>query len=534
MMVVRSRCIPRWWLLAFAALLSWTSSSRATEEPAEAITFSKHIAPILWENCSACHRPGEVGPFPLVSYQDAAKRAPFLAQITGDRRMPPWKPEPGLLPFHDERRLSAEQVALFARWAADGAPEGDPQDLPEPPKFTQGWQLGPPDLVLKMPQAFRVPADGRDIYRCFVIPLPLDEDRMVSAVEFRPGNRRVVHHAVMFLDSNHAARKIDGGDGQPGYVSFSGPGVVPTGGLGVWVPGTMPRHLPAGMAKYVKRGSDLIVQVHYHPSGKPETDQSTIGIYFAKQPTEKIITGIAVTQPSLVLPPGRARCDVRTRCAPLPVDVSVLGVSPHMHNLGREFRLTAHLPSGAKLPLIWIKDWDFNWQGTYRYATPVRLPKGTVICLHAVYDNSADNPKNPNDPPREVRWGEQSTDEMCLCGVQVFTDNPADLQKIALMPGFELAVGLEGGIPDLHGEEEHHAGSSQLARDLRSTKRARAGGAAAGRFSFPPEGIPIFKDRARLLIPYDRDKNGRLTRQEMSEMTEPMKAYVLKRYWATR
>ena len=171
---------------------------------------------------------------------------------------------------------------------------------------------------------------------------------MVSAVEFRAGNRAVVHHTIMFLDANGAARKLDGQDGQPGYRSYGGAGVKPTGGLGAWVPGTIPRHLPDGMAKYVKAGSDLVLQVHYHPSGKPETDQSSIGIYFAKQPTKQIVTGIAVTQPLLRLPAGKAHCDVRTRCEPLPVDVNVLGISPHMHDLGREFKVTARLPGGER------------------------------------------------------------------------------------------------------------------------------------------------------------------------------------------
>lgn len=479
------------------------------------ITFCKHIAPILWENCTSCHRPGEVGPFSLLTYQDAVKRAKFLKEITHDRRMPPWKPEPSLVGFHDERRLSDEQLAIISQWVATGAAEGDPNDLPERPTFPTGWHLGEPDLILQMSEPYSVPADGPDVNRCFVIPTSLTEDRMVSAVEFRPGNRSVVHHSIMFLDASGAARELDRQDDQPGYRSFGGAGVKPTGGLGAWLPGTVTRHLPDGMAKYIKKGSDLVLQVHYHPTGKAETDQSSVGIYFAKTPTEKIVTGIAVTQPALRLPAGRARCDVKTRCEPLPVDVNVLGISPHMHDLGREFKVSARLPGGEYVPLIWIKDWDFKWQGTYQFSKPVRLPKGTVICLHAVYDNSAENPKNPHKPPREVTWGEQATDEMCLCGIQVFTDKPSDLVAISKMAGYDLAVGLEGGIP---GKTRHF-------------KPVAAGGS---RSRFPSEGIPIFTDRVRQLLPYDLDRDGYLSRRELGKMSSPMQAYVLRRYHETR
>lgn len=487
------------------------ASLRGADSQPEQVTFCKQIAPILWEHCADCHRAGEVGIFPLLTYEDAVKRAGFLEKITHERRMPPWKPEPGVLPFHGERRLSDKELVLISRWVADGTLEGDPRDLPARPKYSAHWQLGEPDLVLQMAEPFAVPADGRDIYRCFVIPSELTEDRMVSAVEFRPGNRAVVHHAIMFLDAHGNARALDQQDPAPGYRSYGGAGVTPTGGLGAWVPGSEPRHLPAGLAKYVKAGSDLVLQVHYHPSGKPETDQSSVGIYFAKQPTKNLVTGIAVTQPLLRLPANKARCDVLTRCPPLPVDVNLLGISPHMHDLGREFKVTVKLPDGNKLPLIWIKDWDFNWQGTYQFAKPVRLPKGSVVCLHAIYDNSSGNPKNPHNPPREVTWGEQSTDEMCLCGLQVYTDDPKDLVAITKMPGYELAVGLEGGIPE-------------------DAKPQAAPPANTG--GFPADGIPIFADRMRQMLPFDRDRNGRISRRELSKMSAPMQTYILRRYFS--
>jgi hypothetical protein len=245
-------------------------------------TYNQDVAPILWKNCAGCHRPGEIGPFSLLSYKDAAKRASFLVDVTESRRMPPWKPEPGFGSFHDERRLSETDIKMIAAWAEAGAPEGNVTDLPPAPKFADGWQLGTPDLVLKVPDSFSVPGTGDDVYRCFVIPIPIDSNKTVAAFEFRPGNRKVVHHALLYLDGTGAARERDQFDPGPGYASFGGPGILPTGGLGGWAPGVMPRMLPEGLGKFLKKGSDLVLQVHYHPDGKPETDQSTVGIYFTK------------------------------------------------------------------------------------------------------------------------------------------------------------------------------------------------------------------------------------------------------------
>jgi mono/diheme cytochrome c family protein len=434
--------------VGFVALLQTAHAKDAAPAKTKQITFTKHIAPILWKNCAGCHRPGEVGPFSLLTYEDASKRADFLAEITASHRMPPWKPEPDFGKFRDERRLSDREIDLIAKWAAAGAPQGAAKDLPEPPKFPDGWQLGEPEMVLEMPESFTVPAGGRDIYRCFVIPIPAQKDRVVSGVEFRPGNRRVVHHAIMYLDANGMARKLDAVDDKEGFETFGGPGIVPTGGLGGWAPGYVPRYLPDGMVRYLRKGSDLVLQVHYHPSGKEETDRSMVGIHFSKQPIKKIVTGIAVLQTKLDIPPDNAHVEVTAESQELPVNVHVLGVSPHMHNLGREIKVTALVPDRAKeIPLIWIKDWDFNWQGSYELAKPIELPKGSKIKVLSVYDNSTANPKNPNSPPKAVHWGEQTTDEMCLCGVQVFTDKLTELKQIAAMRNNELGAGLEGGIP---------------------------------------------------------------------------------------
>lgn len=475
------------------AWMAWALPATAADE----VTFNKHVAPILWKNCAGCHRPGEVGPFSLLEYKDAAKRAEFLRDITASRRMPPWKPEPGYGEFRDARRLSDDEIQTIARWVASGAREGDPKDLPALPRFPEGWQLGEPDLVLKMPEPFTIPADGRDIHRCFVIPIPIDSDRTVAAFEFRPGNSRVVHHSILYLDSTGAARRKDRADGKPGYGTFGSPGIVPTGGLGAWAPGVRPYWLPDGVGKFLKKGSDLVLQIHYHPSGKEEKDQSMVGLFFTKKPAEKVVVGLATATRGLYIPAGAKRHVVTAENEPLPVDVQALAISPHMHLLGKEIKVTATQPDGKVVPLIWIKDWDFNWQGTYPYARPVRLPRGSVIKMEAVFDNSADNPRNPTHPPRVVTWGEQTTDEMCLCSVQLITDSRDDLKKVALMRGYRLGLSIDGGIPadELVGPEAYKLNAA-----------------------FPPGGVPIPARYKDVLGAYDKDKDGKLSLEEVEAM----------------
>ncbi len=414
----------------------------------EEITYNKHVAPILWKNCAAGHRPGEFGPFSLLEYRDAAKRAKFIGEITASRRMPPWRPEAHFGEFIDVRRLSDEDLSTLQRWVEQGAKEGDAKDLPAAPKFAEGWQLGNPDLVLKMAEEFEIPAASRDIYRCFVIPIDNDEAKTVSGVEFRPGNRRVVHHAIFYLDTSGAARKKDEADPGPGYTSFGGPGIVPSGGLGGWAPGVSAFMLPDGLAKYIKPKSDLVLQIHYHPDGKRETDVSEVGLHFTKSPVKRIVSGVALMNANFNLPAGERNIHVKAE-ATLPIDVLAIGLSPHMHLLGREMKVEAYLPDGKVEPMIWIKDWDFNWQDAYGYVQPLKLPKGTRLVAEAIYDNSADNPANPNQPPRNVRFGEQTTDEMCLCTVGVIAERQEEYSQLFHMPFARLGAALGGGyLPD--------------------------------------------------------------------------------------
>jgi hypothetical protein len=391
-------------------------------------TFNKDIAPILYQNCVTCHRPGEVAPFSLISYTDAKRWAPMIAQATGAHIMPPWKAEPGFGDFADARVLKASQIATLKEWAAAGAPEGDAKDKPAPPKFNEGWPLGPPDLVIEMPAAASVPAEGNDIYRCYVIPMDLKEDMAIAAVEIRPGNRKVLHHTIIYTDtsSSHDGRKRATAEtGGASYTCYGGPGIPQAGMMGGWAPGATVKRLPEGYARVVPKGADLVVQNHYHPDGKAETDKTTIGIYYQKGPIKEQFFSIPLLQRGLQIPAGESHYRVTTSFT-TPIDLEVTSVAPHMHLLGREMKVTATLPNGEVKPMVWIKDWDFNWQGGYIFKEAMPMPKGTRFDVEAFYDNSPSNPRNPSTPPKAVGWGEATTDEMCIAFIGFMTPKPQD------------------------------------------------------------------------------------------------------------
>jgi len=396
-----------------AGVLAATGAGAMSPQPKGALTFNKDIAPIVYKNCTACHRPGEVAPFTLASYDDVKKRATQIAALTESRVMPPWKAD-SHGEFHDERRLSADEIGTLKQWVAEGAKEGSRADLPPAPKFTPGWNLGTPDATLTPSEDYSLAADGRDVYRCFVIPNPNDADRYLSALEFRPGNRAVVHHVIAYLDTTGQGRKLDAADPGAGYsVEGGGIGFPPSGFLGGWAPGNYPRRLPEGVGIPWPKGADIILQVHYHKSGKPETDRTRVGVYYCNGPVDKKLYTLPLMQPLLLIPPGKADYTVSAEL-PVVFDASLLTVLPHMHLLGRSITVSATLPDGTKKRLIHIPSWDFNWQNTYAWREPLKLPKGSRLSLTATYDNSTGNPHNPNNPPKLVTWGEQTTNEMCL------------------------------------------------------------------------------------------------------------------------
>jgi hypothetical protein len=443
-------------LIGYAALIAGTPStaSRAAEKPATpavvapsarpggTLTFSKDVAPILMNNCASCHRLGEVAPFPLLSYEDAKKRARQIALVTERRLMPPWKAD-SHGEFQDERRLTEEQIGVLRRWAEAGAPEGKAADLPPAPKFTEGWQLGEPDVVIEPDAPYALAAEGEDVYRCFVVPTKYAEDRYIAALEVRPDNRRVVHHLIAFLDTSGAARQLDAKDAGPGYTAFGGVGFAPSGALGGWAPGNLPRRLPEGVGILLPKGADIVLQVHYHKSGKPETDRTRMGLYFAKGPVEKRVRVLPVVGLPLRIPPGAADHVVQGRM-PILANITVLSVMPHMHLIGREMTVTATLPDGAEKRLVHVPDWDFNWQTTYAFKEPLKLPAGSRIGLSARYDNSEKNPRNPNQPPRLVTWGEQTNDEMCIAFVS-YTADAERLTQGVTAPGLLPEFGARNG-----------------------------------------------------------------------------------------
>jgi len=388
--------------------------------PLNSVTFTKDVAPILFNKCTSCHRTGEVAPFALESYKDTAKRAKTIASVVSKHVMPPWKAAPGPA-YMDECRLTDDQIGVIQQWAAEGAREGNPADLPALPQFPIGWRNGEPDLVISMPEAYTVPAEGRDIYRNFVIPTGFTQDKWLAAVEIRPGNRRVVHHVLVHLDVSGKARELDAKDPGPGYRTGGGIGFASAGQIGGWAPGNVARRWPDGIAMPVPAGSDVVIQVHYNLNGKPETDRTQVGLYFAKGPVDKRARLFPLTG-RVNIPAGDADHRV-TSSMPVPSDVTLRSVMPHMHLLGREMKIFATLPNGKELPLVHVPEWDFNWQMSYVFKQPVKLPRGSKVSLEARYDNSTDNPRNPNSPPKNVRWGEQTTDEMCLAYLNFTVDS---------------------------------------------------------------------------------------------------------------
>lgn len=392
-------------------------------------TWSADVAPILMKNCAECHRPGQVAPFSLLTYVDAAKRARFVAKTVRARIMPPWSPDGPVGAFLSERRLTDDEISTIGRWAGNGAPSGDLLRAPEPPPTHGGyWHLGPPDLVVRMRHSFTIPAGPDDTYQVFPVPFSLEgvpadvlararvpETNLfaVAAVEVRPGNPRVLHHAGVFVDTTGEARRREAAEGGNGFESFGTPGFMPASYLGGRVPGTTPRFLPAGIAAGIMPTSgDIVLQIHYHATGKPETDQTEVGVYLMREATARLLDSLFLRSFKLDIPAGAAAYAIEDSLE-VPADCILMSVFPHMHLLGHEVHASAQMPDGSIRPLIDISRWSFRWQDHYSYRDPFVLPRGTLVRCRWVFDNSAANPSNPNSPPREIQFGPNSTDEMC-------------------------------------------------------------------------------------------------------------------------
>lgn len=401
------------------------------------ITFNKDIAPIVFNNCTGCHHPGGSAPFDLIAYGDVKKRAKHVVEVTQRRYMPPWLPDPNVVHLVGERRLTATQLGLIQQWVEEGASEGLKSDLPPFPKWNERWQLGEPDLVLKPSITYSLTADGRDVYRSLVVPIPISVRRYVRGMEFRP-NSRAVHHAFLRFDKAGQARALDGKDGAPGFGGIHAPRTCESPiTFASWQPGKTPRFFAEDLAWPIETNTDLIIQMHLQPIGKVESIAPEVAFYFTDKPGTAIAFKLPLNSYSIDIPAGVTNY-VATDSFVLPIDVEVRGVLPHAHYLCRQMRGYADLPNGTRTWLMSINEWDFNWQGDYQYPAPISLPKGTKLVMEYTYDNSTNNARNPNLPPQPVYYGMRSTDEMGELWLQVIMKSQQDFMTLnrALQPRF--------------------------------------------------------------------------------------------------
>lgn len=387
---------------------------RGSGPPVEvgAVTYARDVAPIFEAKCRGCHRPGRVGPFALTTYAQARKWSAAIREVVEERRMPPWHADPRHGHFANDRSLSAREYATILAWIDQGSPPGDLADVPAPAELPDldAWSIGRPDLVVEMPEAFDVPAQGVVAYQRFIVPLGFSEDRWVRAAEARPGERSVVHHIGVYVLDRKASPSI-------------------RDVLAIYAPGEPASAYPEGVARLIPAGTDLLFEVHYTPTGTARSDRSRVGLAFRDGPPRYRVRTKSVANPALLIPPGEP--DFRHEATyTVPADARLLSIMPHMHMRGKDFRCTLTYPDGRSEVFLSIPAFDFGWQASYRLAEPLPLPKGTRIDCLAHFDNSAANPSNP-DPTKLVGWGEQSWDEMMVGYVDYCEDLPPPAPRVA-------------------------------------------------------------------------------------------------------
>ncbi len=388
-------------------------------------TFAKDISPIIYNNCTSCHRSGEIGPFPLTNYEEVQGKSNLIKYVTEIRYMPPWKADPEYSHLMGSTALSEDEINLIGEWVDAGAPLGDPIEEAPIPEFPDGSLLGDPDLVLEFEEEHLHPGNNRDEYRYFVLPTGLTEDKILKAIELRPGNNKIVHHCLFFEDTRGLAARADATTPEYGFDAFNN-----SAGFGIeqvlnnnqfpgYVPGQKPRFYPDGLGQKLTAGSDLVIQMHYAPWPIDEVDKSKINIFFADE-NETVdrfvedhvmvpLPGVLINGPFAILANTVKKFVGEWR---IPKDISLIGVSPHMHLLGQDWEVYLEDNEGNQTNLISIPDWDFNWQGMYYFPRMVVAKKGWKIVAKATYDNTSNNPFNPNNPPQFVTWGEGTEDEM--------------------------------------------------------------------------------------------------------------------------
>ncbi|MFY9610290.1 MAG: thiol-disulfide isomerase [Blastocatellia bacterium] len=388
--------------LLAAILCSVLAAGVAASGPGDGkVTFTKDIAPIFYNRCAECHRPGEIAPMSLLTYGESRPWARAIKQKVVDRSMPPWLAAEENSHFKNERRLSQKEIDTISAWVDAGAPKGEDRYLPAVPRFEEGWSIGKPDAIIALDQEVPVPADGVVPYKYFTVQTNFNEDKWVQAAEIRPSNRKVVHHVIVFVQEPGAKTELSGeGRGGRGFK------------LCGFAPGEQPKVFPPGTARLIKKGSKLTFQMHYTPNGEAATDRSYIGLIFARTPVQKIaLTGTA-TNAKFVIPPGDGNYEVRSTWTALE-DVRIIDLMPHMHVRGKDFTYTAVYPDGRSQVVLQVAKYDFNWQLLYQFKDPLFLPKGSRLDCVAHFDNSANNKYNP-DPTKEVRWGDQTWEEMMI------------------------------------------------------------------------------------------------------------------------
>ncbi len=448
--------------------------------PTDPLTYNKDIAPLVAERCAMCHSPGGSAPFSLISYADAKRHAMEVAAVTRKRIMPPWKADPDNGPFVGQHPLNDAEIDRIQQWVAAGSPEGGEAAAPllTPTPRVSEWRLGPPDLIVTLPQSYSLQADGTDVFRIFVIPVPVTKTRFVRGLEFRPGNAKVVHHANIRVDKTAASRALDQADPGPGYSGLIARSAdYPEGHFLGWTPGQVAPLLPKDLSWRLDPHTDLVVEAHMQPSGRSESVQPSIGLYFSDTPPTRTPAMLRLGRQNIDIPAGDPNYIV-TDSYVLPVDADVEAVQPHAHYRGRDVLGEAILPDGTKQRLIHIADWDFHWQHVFRFERPVHLPKGTTLTMRWVYDNSPGNPRNPEQPPKRARWGQRSSDEMGDLWLQVLTRSDADL--VALTREFR-AKAIAEDVNGYEAEIARHPDDAGLRDDaaLLYLEIGRPGAAAA-------------------------------------------------------
>ncbi len=414
------------------------------------ITFNKFIEPITRANCVSCHKPNDIGPFPLITYDEVARRGKMVEYVTKKKFMPIWKAEKGYGKFANEHSLSEYQIDLIKKWVEGGKLEGEQNDLlPAEAPAKSEWKLGEPDLILKM-EPYQLPASGDDRYRVFVMKDKIPKGKIIKAIDFKPGDASVVHHSTVFLDYTGKLSQYDEEDPLPGYDAFKKGGTMEFGSavpICGWAPGVGPYSYPDNVGFYVQENATLAFENHYHLTGKEATDESYIGVYYANQPVEKYITGSIIGSQRLQVPAGNDHFE-KTIWTYVPVDIELYDLTPHMHYIGKEVTVDIVLPDGTEKPLLKINDWDLRWQSVYTLRNLTLIPKGSFIKARFVYDNSEDNHDNPYYPPKELYWGWGSNDEMCAIYFSYIPSNVKDYGKMltSSFASFEHTYPLEERI----------------------------------------------------------------------------------------